>query len=208
MTLSLWCRRLKAQPSSRKTSLCRLWDEDSLARIGNLPSQGSCLAAADFDDIDAIMEEPNQDVDSLSHVDPDLDPAVGISKWLFRGKVTSPGSDTGRGCSCGLPSGCSIRWSQGLTLLGERKAASAVVCLTCQSLCLLPCDQRRTGTAGVSMLRGNACVLGGSASASGMLQPQICCPPSCQLWPAAAHWLSRCLPPLLSSHPALPGGGV
>ena len=38
----------------------------------------------------------------------------------------------------------------------------------------------------------------------GWLQSQICCPPSCQLRPAASYWLSRCLPSLLSSHPALP----
>ena len=123
------------------------------------------------------MEEPNQDVDSLSHVDPDLDPAAGISKWLFRGKVSSPGSDNGRGCSCGQLSGCSIIWSQGVTLLGERKASGTVICLTCQSLCLLSCDSRRTRTASGSMLCGNAFVLGRSASAIGVLPLQIQGPP-------------------------------
>lgn len=98
------------------------------------------------------MDEPDQDVDSLSHVDPDLDPAAGISKWLFRGKVGSPDS------GAAAPANHLVAASHGLKewlCWRERKASRTVMCLTDQCFCLLSCDQRRTRAAAGSMLGGN-----------------------------------------------------
>lgn len=161
------------------------------------------------------MNEPDQDVDSLSHVDPDLDPAAGISKWLFRGKVGSPDSGTGRGCSSGQPSGCSITWSQGVALL--RKASRTVMCLRGQCFYLLSCDQRRTRAAAGSMLGGHGLFCVGAAqpqqrhccnprgytkllSATEPLPALACCISLAQLLPA--------LPADLTSCTVLPGGGL
>ena len=149
------------------------------------------------------MEEPNHDVDSLSHVDPELDPAAGISKWLFRGKVSSPASDIGRGCSCGRSPGCSTRWSQGVNLLGNHKASSTVVCLACQS-----CDCFLVTRGALEQLLAPCFVAkhmwwAGQPQQLGLCNHSFVVHHDACAWPAASLWHSCYVRPLLSSHPAL-----